>query len=53
MNAAKTLPPPSADVYAAELLKTAEKYERRASRWLARAADLRLVAKKATEETES
>lgn len=46
----KTVPPPPSDTYAQDLLKTAEEYERRASRLLARAADLRLVAKKAPGE---
>lgn len=45
---AKTVPPPPGPMLASDLLAQAERYERDASRWLARAADLRLVAKKLT-----
>lgn len=47
-----TLPPPSPEKQAQELERQAARYEADASRLLARAADLRLVAKKLRGETE-
>lgn len=46
---AKTVPPPPGPMLASDLLAQAERYERDASRLLARAADLKLVANKLTE----
>jgi len=46
MSAAKTLPPPPAELQSAVLELQADVYEREASRLLARANDLKTVAKK-------
>jgi hypothetical protein len=48
----KTLPPPSPEKQAEELLRQADRYEADASRLLARAADLRAVVKKLRGDTE-
>ena len=49
---AKTVPPPPGPMLASDLLAQAERYERDASRWLARAADLKVAAKQLSRDSD-